>query len=114
MATSYIIKLTRTIDVISLLSNHSSLPNNISIKPDMSQAECTTESLLMKERWRLIQTGIDCKSIKIQAANIYVNNKLYGKVCNSSFTLSSEMSSANNNSTLPNSSQQSPIPVNSK
>ena len=66
----------------------------------------------MKERWRLIQTGIDRKSIKIQAANIYVNNKLHGKVCNSSFALSSELTS-NNNSTLPNSSQQSPIPVNS-
>ena len=39
----------------------------------MSQAECTIESLLMKERWHLIQTGIDCISIKIQAANIYVN-----------------------------------------
>ena len=34
-----LIKLTRAIDVISLLSNRSSLPNNISIKPDMSQAE---------------------------------------------------------------------------
>ena len=44
-----LIKLTRDIDVISLLSNHSSLPNNISIKPDMSQAENTIESLLMKE-----------------------------------------------------------------
>ena len=49
----------------------------------MSQAERTIESLLMKERWHLIQTGIDHKSIKIQAANIYVNNKLQGKVCNS-------------------------------
>ena len=107
-----LIKLTRAIDVISLLSNRNSLPNNISIKPDMSQAKRTIESLLMKERWRLIQTGIDHKSIKIQAANIYVNNKLHGKVCNSSFALSSELSS-NNNSTLPNSSQQSPIPVNS-
>ena len=66
----------------------------------MSQAECTIESLLMKERWRLIQTGIDRKSIKIQAANIYVNNKLHGKVSNSSFTLSSELSCHNNNSAM--------------
>ena len=100
-----LVKLTRAIDVISLLSNRSSLPKNISIKPDMSQAERTIESLLMKERWRLIQTGIDRKSIKIQAANIYVNNKLHGKVCISSFTLSSELSSTNNNSTLPNTSE---------
>ena len=79
-----LIKLTRAIDVISLLSNRSFLPDNISIKPDMSQAKCTIQLLLMKERWHLIQTDIDCKSIKIQAANIYVNNKLHGKVYNSS------------------------------
>ena len=59
----------------------------------------------MKERWHLIQTGIDRKSIKIQAANIYVNNKLHGKVYISSFTLSSELSSTNNNSTLLNTSE---------
>ena len=50
----------------------------------MSQAERTIESLLTKERWHPIQTGIDRKSIKIKAANIYVNNKLQpvnGKVC---------------------------------
>ena len=32
-----LIKLTGAIDVISLLFNRNSLPNNISIKPDMSQ-----------------------------------------------------------------------------
>ena len=47
-------KLRRAIDVISLLSNRSFLPNNISIKPDMLQAKRTIESLLMKERWCLI------------------------------------------------------------
>ena len=95
-----LIKLTRAIDVINLLSNRSSFPKNISIKPDMTQAERTIESLLMKERWRLIQTGIDRKSIKIQAANIYVNNKLHGKVSISSLTLSSELSCHNNNSAM--------------
>ena len=33
-----LIKVTGAIDVISLLSNHSSFPNNISIKPNMSKA----------------------------------------------------------------------------
>ena len=50
-----LIKLTRATDVTSLLSNHSSLPNNILIKPDMSKAKCTIESLLMKGRWCLVQ-----------------------------------------------------------
>ena len=64
----------------------------------MSQAKCIIEPLLMKQRWSLIQTGIDHKCIRIQAANIYVKNKLHGKVCNLSFTLLSELSSPNNNS----------------
>lgn len=34
-----LIKLTRAIDVINLLSNRSSLPDDISIKPDMTQTE---------------------------------------------------------------------------
>ena len=91
-------KITRTIDVICLLYKRSSFPNNISIKPHMSQAECTIESLLMKKRWCHPNwyIFIDRKSIIIQAANIYVNNKLHGKVCKSTFTLSSELSSANN------------------
>ena len=45
----------------------------------MSQAKYIIESLLMKERWSLIQTGIDHKSIRIEAENIYVKNKLHGK-----------------------------------
>ena len=42
--------------------------------------------------------SLDRKCIRIQAANIYVENKLHGKVCNLSFTLLSELSSPNNNS----------------
>ena len=64
----------------------------------MSQAKRIIESLLMKERLSLIQTGIDRKSIRIQAANIYVKNKLHGKVFNLAFTILSEFSTPNNNS----------------
>ena len=66
----------------------------------MSQAKRIIESLLMKKRWSLIQTGIDRKSFRKQAANIYVKNKLHGKVCKLSFTLLSELSSPNNNSAM--------------
>ena len=90
-----LIKLNRTIDVASLLSKRSSLPKDISIKPDMSHAERTTESVLMKERWRLIQSGIDRKTIRIQSTNIYVNNKLHGKACNSSFVPSPTPNTSN-------------------
>ena len=62
-------------DVTSLLSNRSSLPNNILIKPDMSKAEHNIESLLMKERWCLIQIGVDHKSIKLRSLGIYIDDK---------------------------------------
>ena len=53
----------------------------------MSQAERFTESLLLKERWRLIQSGTNRKSIRIQSTNIYVDDKLHGRVHNSLFEL---------------------------
>ena len=82
-----LIKFTRAIDAASLLSKRSSLPDKIFIKPDMSQAERFIESLLLKERWCLIQSGTNRKSIRIQSTNIYVDDKLHGKVHNSSFEL---------------------------
>ena len=48
-----------------LLSKTSSLPKEIRIKPDMSPTECHTESVLLKERWSLIQAGCNRKKIKI-------------------------------------------------
>ena len=51
-----LMKLTRAIDVTSLLSNHGSLPNNI--LQTCPKAKCTIESLLIKGRWCLVQ--IDC------------------------------------------------------
>ena len=61
-----LIKVTKAIDVISLSSNHSYFPNNISIKPDMSQAKRITESLLMKERWSLIHLIVNVLEYKLQ------------------------------------------------
>ena len=39
----------------------------------------------MKERWRLIQDGIDRKSIKISGSAIYVNKVKSGTVNNGEF-----------------------------
>ena len=81
-----LVKLTRTIDVSLLLSKARSLPKNIRIKPDMTQDERLVESLLLKERWSLIQThGIECKAIRIRYNKIFVHNKLHGQVFNSSY-----------------------------
>ena len=52
----------------------------------MTQDERLVESLLLKERWSLIQTSrIEHKAIRIQYNKIFVHNKLHGQVINSSF-----------------------------
>ena len=78
-------KLNRVLDVANILSNNSSYPSTISIKPDLSPEERSCESKLLAERWHLIQSGVDRKSIKIRRPSIYVNGKLHGKVRNSVF-----------------------------
>ena len=80
-----LVKLNRTIDVTTLLIKARSLPKEIRIKPDMSHEERLTESLLLKERWSLIQTGIKRKVIRIRANKIFLKNKLHGQIIDSSF-----------------------------
>ena len=54
-----LLKLNRAIDVITVLSNRTSIEykNNI-VKPDMTPEEKQIESLLLKERWSLMQWRI--------------------------------------------------------
>jgi len=51
-------------------------------------AERKIESLLSNERWHLIQSGIDRKSIKIRYNKIFVQKNLYSQVINSTLVLS--------------------------
>jgi len=81
-----LVKLNRTVDVsILLLKAAKSLPKGIKIKPDMTREERHIETLLLKERWSLIQSGRDRRSIKIRSDKIFVNNKLHGQVVNSTY-----------------------------
>lgn len=83
-----LVRFNRAIDVSILLSKASSLPNSIRIKPDLTPDERKTESILLKERWALIQKETERKAIKIRGSRIFVNNKLHGEVKNSSLVLS--------------------------
>ena len=95
-------KLNRTIDVSLLLSKAKSLPKELRIKPGMSAEERQMESLLLKESWVLIQSGIERKDIRIHSNKIFVRNKLHGQITNSSLVLTqsslpvSDMESSNN------------------
>ena len=98
-----LVKFHRIIDATSILANKASLSSPIFIKPDMSPAELAVESILLKERWTLIQGGHNRKSIRINSSNssIYVNNQVFGKVTNSKFQHSNYYQS-----TVPTSNQQ--------
>ena len=82
-----LVKLQRAIDASSILANRASLKSPVFIKPDLAPTEQKIESILLKERWTLIQAGHDRKSIKINSRNctLYLNNKAYGKVMNFQF-----------------------------
>ena len=53
----------------------------LSIKPAISPEQRLRESILLKERWKLIQR----KDIRIKNNGLYVHNKLYGRLVDSVF-----------------------------
>ena len=84
--------LNSTASVRNILFNRKSLPVGVSVKPDLAMEERKVESILLQERWRLIQSGMERKSIRLKGPCIFVNtcNRLHSKVLDSvlSFTLS--------------------------
>ena len=57
-----------------VLSKKGSLSHPLAIKPELSPEE---DSVLLKERWRLIQSGIPRSEIKIWDSRLYVK-KVFG------------------------------------
>ena len=49
-------------------------------KPDMSPTERKCESMLLREGWSLIQSGVPRAVIKIRGSRLLVRNKLYDQV----------------------------------
>ena len=64
-----LVKLQHAIDASSILANRASLKSPVFIKPDLAPTDQNIESMLLKERWTLIQAGHDQKSIKINSKN---------------------------------------------
>ena len=56
-----LVKFIRFTDVTKVLSSRAKISRPFFVKPDMSLEERAEESLLMKERWGLIQSGIERK-----------------------------------------------------
>ena len=66
-----------------LLSNKSKLKSQVFLKPDLTPEDRAKESLLLKERWSLIQKGTERKLIKLHNYSIFVNGQLHCKVVES-------------------------------
>lgn len=73
-------KLIRATDVSAILSKKTTLPSHVFVRPDRTKEERLRYQSLMKERWILIQAGVERRDIKIRTDSIYVNNVLHGKL----------------------------------
>ena len=75
-----LVKFLRSIDASNLLRNKTKLKPGIFLKSDLSTEERAKESLLLKERWSLIQKGTERKRIKLRNFSILVDNQIHCKV----------------------------------
>ena len=80
-----LVKLNRSSDVQLLLSKRNVLNAPYRLKPDLSPEDRAVQSILMKERFSLIEAGADRQSIRVSKTSIFINRRLYGKVINGSF-----------------------------
>ena len=75
----------------------------------MSSEGRTIENTLLKERRKLINTGMEHKFIKIRGNSLYVKNKLHGSVTDTHFHLATNFTDTTHMATQ---NQQSPMDSN--
>lgn len=70
------------------MSNKRSLSKPCPIKQDMPPESRKIEALLLKERWKLIQTGVPRSAIRLKNKCLFVEGKVHGRIFNSEFQFS--------------------------
>ena len=75
-----LVKFIRPGDAASVLSRKSSVSPPVYIKPDLSCEERIRQSVLLRERWKLIESGTSRSSIKVRNSSIFVDNVLHGSL----------------------------------
>ena len=75
-----LVKFVWSDDVFRVLAKSRELKKPRFVKPDPSPLQSKHESILLKERWSLIQSGESHNSIKIHNSKLFLNKKLYGFV----------------------------------
>ena len=78
----------------------------------MSSSARKVESFLLQERRKLIDSGVDRRSIKMRGSNLYVNGQLHGSVIDSAFVLST-VDSAPHDQLPPSDAPPTAIPTDS-
>ena len=73
-----LVKFLRSTEATLALTKIASFKSPTRIKPDLTPEERKAESVLLKERWTLMQLGFDRKRIKLRNKSIFVDNKLHG------------------------------------
>ena len=91
-----LVKFLRRLDVTTILSNRNKIKKPVIIKPDMSKDERKVESMLLQERWRLIQQGTNRKNITIRKSEILVGKLLHAKVIDQKLVYRSPGNTSNN------------------
>ena len=86
-----LVRLSRSVHVINILSKWSKYPNNVIIKPDLSPKRHKIDKILLSVRWNLIQSGIQRTLIKIRGSSLFVFGKFYGKVASMQFNKSQDL-----------------------
>ena len=77
-----LVKFNSATYVSNLLNNKKQCPKGVTLKPDLPPEARKVESLLLKERWQLIQNGKDRKDIRIRGNSIFLSGKLLATVTN--------------------------------
>ena len=88
-----------------ILTKRSNLSHPFSLKPDLPFQQRVQNSLLLKQRWKLIQNGVDRKFIAIRGDRFYVHKKLYGRVIDRTFVSEQSQQSALSSMDDPTSSE---------
>ena len=72
-----LVKFVQSADAYSLLSKSGDFRRPAYVKPDLSLNQRKRESVLLRERWSLIESGTPRSSIRIRQSKLFLNNVLY-------------------------------------
>ena len=72
-------KFLTTSETASILSKCVGVKSPLSIKPDLSSQNRRKDAALTKERWALVQSGVDRSEIKIKDFRLLVHNEVYAR-----------------------------------